>query len=509
MAATGKSTAHILIDTRRTLGDISPLLFGGFAEHLGRCIYEGIYDPMSPYAVGNGLRSDVRDALLDLGFTVMRYPGGNFVSGYDWRDGIGPQSRRPRRRELAWKSVETHQFGTDEFIRFCRAVKTEPMLGLNFGTADITQAAALVEYCNAPTGTQWGDLRAAHGHKAPHGVKYWCLGNEMDGPWQIGHLDAVAYGNKAREAAKLMKWTDPTVQTILCGSSGPFMGSYPDWDRTILELCWDQTDFLSMHRYVGNQADDTDSYLAQTADFEDHVDTLAATLRYVKTKLRSKRDVFLSWDEWNVWYRAQNGDGQWQAAPHLLEEVYNLEDALLAAVWMNVFLRKCAVLKIACLAQIVNVIAPILTNADGLVRQTIFHPFMLYRRHAAGHALDLVVEAPRHTTKQFGDVPLVDASASYDAAADRSALFLVNRSRKTPVTVECAWQDQAPRRVAAIHRLCGKDPKAANTFAQPDRITPVVLPGGALKDGTLRLTLPPLSLSVVQGERHGFRKGSY
>jgi alpha-N-arabinofuranosidase len=492
-----KRKAQIRIDPARTIGDISPLLFGGFAEHLGRCIYQGIYEPGHPLADGDGLRSDVRDALLDLGFTVMRYPGGNFVSGYDWRDGIGPSAQRPRRRELAWKSVETNQFGTDEFLRFCRSIRTEPMLGLNFGTADIREAANLVEYCNAPVGTQFADLRAAHGRREPYGIQYWCLGNEMDGPWQIAHLDAAEYAKKAREAAKMMKWQDPSIRTILCGSSGPGMATYPEWDRSILELCWDQTDYLSLHRYVGNYDHDTDSYLGLTREFEDHVDTLAATLRYVKAKLRSKHDVFLSWDEWNVWYRAMEMDGRWQEAPPLLEEVYNFEDALVAALWMNVFLRKCDVLRIACLAQIVNVIAPILTRPGGLVRQTIFHVFRLFRRHAAGRALDLAIAAPRHATKRYGDLPLMDASASYDEAAGTTALFLVNRSRTDPVTVECAWQDRAPARIVDLQRLAGHEPGAVNTFDAPDVVTPRRSAGPAVRDGVACLTLPPLSFTVA------------
>ena len=491
--------ARLIIDSDRTISPISPLLFGGFAEHLGRCIYEGIYEPDSPLADADGLRSDVRSALDELGYTIMRYPGGNFVSGYDWQDGVGPKDKRPARRDLAWMSVESNQFGTDEFLQFCRKMKTEPMMGLNFGTGDISSAANLVEYCNAPEGTKWADLRKANGHADPYGVKYWCLGNEMDGSWQIAHLSANDYAKKAREAAKMMRWMDPSIETFLCGSSGSFMGSFPEWDRTILEACWDQTNYLSLHHYVTNDENDTDSFLAKTVVLERHVDVLSATLRYVKEKLRSKKDVYLAWDEWNVWYKDRTMDGKWQQAPHLLEEIYNLEDALVVAQWMNVFLNKSDVLKVACVAQIVNVIAPILTRPPNqLVRQTIFYPFMLFRRLATGLAMDVVVKSPTYSTKLFGDVPVLHASASQDAATGRGAVFVVNRSQTESVTVEIEWRAMSPTRVGSIHQISGSDPKAGNSFDNPRQVVPRTFDGGLIQNGKFTLTLPPLSFTALE-----------
>jgi alpha-N-arabinofuranosidase len=316
----GENTAEVFLDTYRTIGEISPLLFGGFAEHLGRCIYGGIYDPDSPLADERGFRTDVMAALREQQYTILRYPGGNFLSGYNWLDGVGPKKQRPRRRDLAWQSIETNQFGTNEFIEFCRAIDTKPMLGVNMGTGTIQDAANLVEYCNAPVGTYFADLRAEHGYRDPHGVEYWCIGNEMDGPWQIGHLDMHEYGKKAREAAKMMKWHDPNLKLILCGSSNDRMATYPEWDRIALEACWDKVDYLSMHYYAGNRDNDSASYLASAAQFEAFVDTLAGTLRYVKAKNRSQHDVYLSWDEWQVWYKDTAGQGGWTEAPHLIEE---------------------------------------------------------------------------------------------------------------------------------------------------------------------------------------------
>jgi len=494
-------TARIYLDSNRVISPISPLLFSGFAEHMGRCIYEGIYDPASPHADERGLRKDVLAALRELNFRLTRYPGGNFLSGYRWQDGVGPRDQRPRRRDLAWQSIETNQFGTNEFMEFCKAVNTKPMLGANMGTATIQDAANLVEYCNAPVGTQYADLRAAHGYREPHAVKYWCLGNEMDGPWQIGHLDANEYGTKAREAAKMMRWHDPSIQLILCGSSSAAMPTYPEWDRTTLELCWEQVNYHSMHYYAANRENDTASFLALSADFEAFVDTLTGVLRYVKAKLRSKRDVYLSWDEWNVWYKATNHEdlqGKWTEAPHLIEEVYNLEDALVAAQWMNVFLRKSDVLKIACLAQIVNVIAPLMTTRDKLLKQTIFYPIALFSRLASGNALDVSVKAPCYNTAKFGDMPLLDVSASYDEAANSHAVFIVNRSQTESLPTELVWQDRAPQRIKAVQQLSGTDPKAANTFENPNRIVPVSVAAPTVSDKRATLVLPPLSFTVIE-----------
>ncbi|MCY3574126.1 MAG: alpha-N-arabinofuranosidase [Chloroflexi bacterium] len=493
--------ARIHIDTRRVISPISPLLFSGFAEHMGRCIYEGIYDPSSPHADENGLRRDVLAALRELNFRSMRYPGGNFLSGYHWEDGIGPKAQRPHRRDLAWQSIEINQFGTDEFLHFCREIGTEPMLGVNMGTGSIQDAANLVEYCNAPSGSQYADLRATNGNPEPYGVKYWCLGNEMDGPWQIGHLNAIDYGKKAREAAKMMRWHDDTISLVLCGSSGPAMPSYPEWDRVALELCWEAVDYHSMHYYATNIEDDSRSFLALSAHLEEFVDALAGTLRYVKAKTRSKRDVYLSWDEWNVWYKARelaDMRGGWTEAPHLIEEVYNLEDALVVAQWLSVFLRKADVLKIACLAQIVNVIAPLLTRRDALLKQSIYYPLLHFSRLAKGDSLDVLVESPQYETAQFGDMPLLDASSGYDAETGSNAIFLVNRSLSDELPLEIDWQGRAPQGIIAAHQLAGSDPKAHNSWEAPNTVMTRPIPVPQVVDGAAQLSLPPLSFTALE-----------
>ena len=489
--------SKIYLERDRKIGSIDPKLFGGFLEHMGRAIYEGIYDPDSVYADETGLRKDVLAALAELQPTIIRYPGGNFLSGYHWMDGVGQLEHRPRRRELAWKSIEPNKFGTNEFLDFCNRLGTLPMLGVNMGTGSIEEAAALVEYCNAPVGSYYADLRVRHGYPEPRGIKYWCLGNEMDGPWQIGHLEAHDYGNKALEAAKMMRWQDPTVELILCGSSSTGMATYPEWDRISLETCWEQVDYLSLHYYAGNHSNDTGSYLGMAVQFEEHLNTLEGLLRFVKAKLRSKHDVYLSWDEWNVWYKDRNMDGQWQEAPHLIEEVYNLEDALVVAQWMNVFLRHCTTLKIGCLAQLVNVIAPILTRKNGLLRQSIFYPFKLFSQHASGTALDVLCKSPTYETAQFGPVSLLDVSASYNETNESSAVFIINRSQQANENVEIHWLDWNPGSEVEITQLSGNDPKAHNTFDHPDTILPRSLGQVTLEDGSLSLSLPPMSFTCL------------
>jgi alpha-L-arabinofuranosidase len=346
-------------------------------------------------------------------------------------------------------------------------------------------------------GTYWSDLRASHGFSAPHNVRYWCVGNEMDGPWQMGHLDATAYGNKALEAAKMMKWQDPTIKTVLCGSSSDRMTTYPEWDRTALEIAWEQVDYHSMHYYAGNHEGDTTSYLASSVQFERFVDALDGTLRYVKAKLRSKHDVRLSWDEWQVWYKGDPMQGNWAEAPHLAEEIYNLEDALVVAQWLNVFLRKSYVLKAACVAQIVNVISWLQTRNDGLLKQPSYYAFKLVSNLARGEALDANVKAPMLETKQYDSVPVLDVSASYDAETQQGAIFIVNRSQTDTVATEIAWQDGKVVNIDKAWQLAGSDPKAVNTWEAPNQLAAKEIAVPAVAAGRTTLNLPPLSFTVL------------
>jgi len=496
---------HIYLDSRRTVAPLDPNVFGSFLEHLGRAIYEGIYDPGSSLSDANGFRKDVIDEVRQLGVPIIRYPGGNFVSGYNWLDGVGPKKDRPRTLDKAWNTIETNQFGTDEFMAWCKLVGAKPLMGLNLGTGTPERAAALVEYCNVEKGTKWSDLRRSHGIEKPYKVEHWCLGNEMDGPWQIGHMTATEYGMKAQDAARQMHYVDPSLKLIACGSSHPGMPTYLEWDREVLEQCYEHVDGLSLHRYFGNTQDDTggDSakYLAMNLSMERQIAESLAVCDLVRGHKRSPKKLWLSFDEWNVWYRARSGDavnGHEQEAPHLLEEVYNLEDALLVGGILNTLMRNADRVKIACLAQLINVIAPIMTNAKGSLRQTIFYPYSFALQYARGAVLNLLVDSPTYEAPQMGQVPYVDAAGTLNSADGKVSLFILNRDLNKAHTVEINWQDKAPSQVLNSTTLTGTDLKAINSFDAPKRVVPQTTDKPSTSGGRTKFEVPARSYTVIQ-----------
>src|SRR6266481_1129716 len=425
---------RVYVDARRVIAPLDRNLFGSFLEHLGRAIYEGIYDPGSKLSDANGFRKDVVSEIRQMGVPIVRYPGGNFVSGYNWLDGVGPKEGRPRVLDKAWNAINTNQFGTNEFMAWCKAAGTQPLLAVNLGTGTSEEAAALVEYCNLDQGTKWSELRRKHGIAEPYKVQRWCLGNEMDGPWQIGHMTATEYGLKAADAARQMRYVDSSLKLVACGSSGPGMPTYLDWDREVLEQCYEYVDALSLHRYIGNTQEETggksEKYLAMNLTMDRQIAETAAVCDYVRGRKRSNKKLWLSFDEWNVWYRARSGDavnGHKREAPHLLEEVYNLEDALLVGGIINTLLRNADRVKLACLAQLVNVIAPIMTNGAGLFRQTIYYPYSWALQYAHGSVLNLLVQSPTYDVARMDPVPYLDVAGSLDREAGKVSLFILNR----------------------------------------------------------------------------------
>ena len=504
-AAKSDQTARIFIDSRRTISPLDRNLFGSFLEQLGRAIYDGIYDPGSKLSDSNGFRKDVMQEVRTLGVPIIRYPGGNFVSGYNWLDGVGPKQDRPKVLDKAWDSLNTNQFGTNEYMAWCKAVGTLPLMGLNLGTGTPEQAAALLEYCNIDKGTQWSDLRRKHGYPEPYNVKHWCMGNEMDGPWQIGHMTAAEYGMKAQDTARQMRYVaqDPELQLIACGSSGPQMPTYLEWDREVLEQCYENVDGLSLHRYLGNTQDETggDSarYLALNLTMDKQIAESLAVCDLVRGHKRSKKKLWLSFDEWNVWYRArgkQFDDGHRQEAPHLLEEVYNLEDALLVGGMLNTLIRNADRVKIACLAQLINVIAPITTNENGLFRQTIYYPYAWALQNARGTVLNLLVESPTYDVKDLDAVPYLDAVATSDSG--KTSLFVLNRDLAKSHAVELVWEDQAPGQVLTSQVLTGSDLKAVNGFDAPERVKPQAFAQPTTSNGRTRFELPARSYTMIQ-----------
>ncbi len=490
--------AKLHLNTQYQVGTIDRRIFSGFLEHLGRAVYGGVYDPPNPLSDVQGFRRDVLKALKPLGMPLIRYPGGNFVSGYDWVDGIGPRDKRPARPDYAWKSVETNQFGTDEFMDWCHALGTAPMMAVNLGTGSTTSAGALLEYCNLPSGTFYADQRIKHGHAEPYAVKLWCLGNEMDGDWQAGHVPAEAYAQRASQASILMKGLDPSIQTVVCGSSTSAWPTYMHWDHTVLDYCWEYVDCISAHRYSENQRDDSAWYLADGIEVDRVLGDYQALLTYLRAIKRSKKQIAVAFDEWNVWYREASNDGQRQVAPHLLEEVYNLEDALVCAQYLNSFLRHADLVKVACLAQIVNVIAPILTNDQGLLIQSIYYPFLLFSRYARGCSLVPVIVSPSYAAGDRGDVPILDASTSYDEETNTLAVFLVNRHQTEALRVDIDLADRKFQHVLGVDVFGGGDVKALNTWEQPEIVTPMTGEATLGNDGLVHALVPAPGLAVIR-----------
>ena len=510
--AQARGPARVVAQAARSVAEMDRRLLGAFLEHLGRAIYTGVYEPGSKLADASGFRKDVMAEVKGLGVPIMRYPGGNFVSGYNWLDGVGPRDKRPTVLERAWNSLETNQFGTNDFIDWCKLVGTEPLLGFNLGTGTPEQAVAYVEYCNVDKGTKWSDLRREHGYQAPHNVKYWCLGNEMDGPWQMGHMTAREYGRKARDSARQIRVVDPTTKLIACGSSNTILPTYLVWDREVLEECYDQVDGISLHNYYGNTpaltGGDTSRYLAMNLDMERQIQEIAAVCDYVQGVQKSRKRLWLSFDEWNVWYRARGGtfaNGQRKFAPPLLEEVYNLEDALLVGGFVNTLVRQAERVRVGCLAQIVNVIAPLVTNPTSVLRQSIYYPYAWSLKYARGRVLDLLVQSETYPIKGAGlrpdfarddAVPYVDVAATLDPQSGQLALFMLNRDLQGERELVLDCRDFTPTRVLATETLTGADLKAANSFDQPTLVAP--RPLEAPRPGsTMTFKLPPRSYSVA------------
>jgi alpha-L-arabinofuranosidase len=509
---TVRSAARAFLRRSPDRADFDRRVLGSFLEHLGRAVYTGVYEPASRLADAQGFRTDVAREVKELGVPIIRYPGGNFVSGYDWLDGVGPKAQRPVVLDRAWNSLETNQFGTNEFIEWCGVVGAEPLLGMNFGTGTVEMAVAYVEYCNFPRGTRWSELRRSHGHEQPHNVRYWCLGNEMDGPWQIGQLQAREYGRKARDAAKQMRGIDRDLRLIACGSSGTFMPTYLTWDREVLEECYDQVDGISLHAYYGNtnawSGNSVARYLAMNLDMDRHIHEIAAVCDYVQGLQRSSKRLWLSFDEWNVWYRARSGDatnGQRAAAPRLLEEVYNLEDALLVGGFVNTLLRNSDRVRVACLAQLVNVIAPLVTSENAVLRQSTYYPYSWALRYARGRVLDVRVESDTYPIRREGlqadfardgSVPFVDMVATIDEGAGQAALLMLNRDVEREREVVLQWEDIVPARVLTCETLTGPDLKAVNTFADPRRVAPQRLDAPA-PGSRMTFKLPSRSYTVA------------
>jgi len=495
--------ATVIADRDFAISDIDRRIFGAFVEHMGRCVYTGIFEPGHPTADAKGFRQDVADLTKELGVTIVRYPGGNFLSGYNWEDGVGPVAERPRRLDLAWFSTETNVFGANEFVDWCQKVGVEPMLGVNLGTRGADEARRFVEYCNHPSGSQLSELRRKHGYDKPHDVKFWCLGNEMDGPWQIGAKTAREYGRLALETAKVMRWVDPSIELAACGSSNREMATYARWEYEVLDHCFDYVDFISLHTYFTNPHDSTEEFLGNIELLDFFIKEVASIADAVAANRRSPKRIMLSLDEWNVWYKARSHTDLrkpgWPEHPPLIEEVYNVEDALLVGGALITLLNNSDRVKAACMAQLVNIIGPIMTEPGGPAwRQTIFHPFALTTRYAQGRVLRTLATSPTYAGKASPKMPYLHACVTDDGASGQVVVFALNRHLREEMDLDVVLRGFGPdRRIVSALQVSNPNFKAVNTRDEPNNVAPQPIRTIAMKDHTIRAKLPPGSWSVI------------
>jgi len=498
-------SADLTLDPHFTVGAVNRRLFGSFVEHLGRCVYDGIYEPGHPSADPDGFRTDVMELVRELGVSAIRYPGGNFVSGFRWEDSVGPREERPSRLDLAWHSTESNEVGLDEFAGWLEKVGSELMYAVNLGTRGVLEAVDVLEYANIRSGTTLSDARIKNGRVDPHRIRMWCLGNEMDGPWQLGHRNAEDYGKLASQTAKAMRQLDGDLELVVCGSSNASMPTFGSWEHTVLRHTYDDVDYISCHAYYEERDGDAGSFLAVATNMDHFIESVVATADTVRAELGRSKRINISFDEWNVWYNTRfHAEEQitdierWPTAPRLLEDSYSVIDAVVVGNLLISLLKHADRVTAASLAQLVNVIAPIMTEPGGPAwRQTTFFPFAITSRLAVGDALEVRLTGDTYTTALYGEVPLVDAVATHDPATGRSAVFLVNRSltEATTVTVDVARLGAVA--VLETHTLADDDIYAANTLADRERVG--VGPNGsaAVAEGRLTVSLPPVSWTAV------------
>lgn len=500
-----KIKARIVVNREFVKGEIDKRIYGSFVEHMGRVVYSGIYEPGHKTADEDGFRQDVLEKVKQMGVTAVRYPGGNFVSCYDWRDGVGPVEERPRRLEIAWRAIETNEVGINEFMRWAKKAGVEPVFAVNLGTKGIENAVSLVEYCNIGEGTSYSDLRREHGVENPYGIRTWCLGNEMDGDWQIGHKTAQEYGRLAQETAKAMKQVDSNIELVSCGSSKSSMKTYPDWEAETLKYTYPYVDYLSLHQYYGGQELGTKNFLSQSLDMEQYIQTVIGTCDYVRAWHRSDKTIYISFDEWGVWsvpdqvVAASVDESPWQVAPHLSEQIYTMEDALLFAGMMMNFLKYADRIKIACQSLLTNISAAIMTERGGEVWvQPIYYPFMHMANYGVGKTLLGASEIPCYDCDLRKNVPCVDYVAVHNEEEKEVVLFAVNRmEEEAEITLELQGF-QVARIVEHVTMHCA-DLKTTN-LKDHDAVKPERMNTDSLQDHVVNSVLPPLSWNMVRIE---------
>ena len=457
--------AKITANKNFKIGEIDQRIYGSFIEHIGRAVYNGIYEPSHPTADEMGFRGDVLELVKKLNVPIVRYPGGNFVSGYNWEDGTGDKEKRPKKQDLAWFSIETNQVGIDEFQEWAKRANTEVMMAVNLGTRGVEDAKNCIEYCNAETDTYYANLRRKNGFEKPFGIKVWCLGNEMDGRWQICAKTPEEYARLATETAKVMKWVDPSIELVACGSSGYFQKTFGEWEMTVLDHAYDYVDYISLHSYYNNHENNTPNFLARAEVMDSFIKGTAAICDAIKAKKHSSKTVNLSFDEWNVWNSigSNHVKEKWVSAPAILEDKYNFEDALLVGCLLMTLQNNCDRVKMACLAQLVNVIAPIMTeNGGSSWIQTIFYPFMYGSLYGRGSTLRTIVESDTYRSSANWVIPYLYTSVIDNAEARELTVFAANRSLEEDMELDLCLENFGDFKIIEQIELYSDDLKAFN-----------------------------------------------
>lgn len=512
--------SKIIISKDYKVGKTDDRLFGSFVEHMGATVYNGIFEPGHKNADADGFRKDVLSLVKELNLSMIRYPGGNFVSGFNWEDSVGPKDKRPKRLELAWKAIEPNTFGLNEFMKWIGQVSAEPIMTVNLGTRGADDAHNIVEYCNFDKGSYYSDLRRSHGIEKPYKIKTWCLGNEQDGPWQIAAKTADEYGRIACEAGKVMKWVDPNIELVAVGSSTSRMSEYPAWDKTVLMHTYEIADFISLHHYIDrrssfgelntqtffNQTEEpvylnTAQYLARNVYVDQQINDIIATCDYVKSVKRSKKIMQLSFDEWNVIGTNKHKNKeykQWQTGSSIDCGAHSMEDSLAFASMMMSIIRRADRIKIACQSLLVNTGPLIVTNKDGIAwRNVIFYPFMHISYYGRGEVLKSIVDVPTYDTKEFSQVPIIDDLIVYNEEKGELNIFIVNRSAES-VCLNLDLRDFNNIEMSEHIVMSCSDITAANTEDNPNKVQPRTVSATKLDGKYAESILDAYSWNVIR-----------
>lgn len=536
MAAQAKITVHPSFE----IGEISPRLFSAFLEPIGTMVNGTMFNPKHPTADEQGFRQDFIQGLRGTGMPAVRMPGGNFVSAWNWKDSIGPKENRKVHLDPAWYQYITNEVGHDEYLQWAEKVGTEPLYTVNMGMCNgpIQDAMDIVEYTNHEGGTYWSDLRRKNGHEKPYGVKVWYLGNEMDGPWQLGSWDKdpKGYGVKANEASKAMKWIDASIETAVCASSASFMDHYPQWEETVLQECYDSVDYLSMHHYHSAPPGDVKALLGGSLYYEDFINTEAALCDLVAAKCRSPKKMMLSFDEYGAMIRPNSelhpGYGyhnmiraHYRFDPnrkYVLHDPDKMQDRIfpgsemlqmlgMASIQLA-FLRHADRVKIGCMTGGLGALCA--SNHDHVWKSASYYPFMNLIQYARGVSMRTGVESETFdmpgyaiddTSQYTGKegVNYIDAATAWDRENDRLTIFVINRSEENeyPVTADISGFEGY---VFDRHvELYSENLELRNSFEEPDCLKPGEHAGAVFREGKLDTHVKPLSWNMLCFRKQG------